>query len=260
MNELFKSNAAKILACYNNTDDLEKGGIGSGKYQHKHGQADTKKKSIAKNDILINSVDIARKYPSGSIIKVSDNVAKILVKTNLVGGKFVKEASLINDLGNNTYDIKIHSGVEINKSEESDLEKSEGSRGGKVIGHTKSGKPIYESHSHEAHKNFSKDDHSDAVAHHMKEARSHNEKTIELFEQGHGQSSLDDANKFYDEADDSNEKTQHHVSMAKLHSRSMNSKINKNSKSSDNSQGFGGGNTESDDDGSGKAQDREYKK
>lgn len=44
------------------------------------------------------------------------------------------------------------------------LEKSqgEGSRGGKVIGHTKSGKPIYDTHYHESHKNFNAQDHRDA--------------------------------------------------------------------------------------------------
>lgn len=37
-------------------------------------------------------------------------------------------------------------GIEMKKSEDSDIEKGgEGSKGGKVIGHTKSGKPIYES-------------------------------------------------------------------------------------------------------------------
>ncbi len=38
----------------------------------------------------------------------------------------------------------------------------EGSRGEKVIGHTKSGKPIYEDHRHPSHKEFSKEDHADA--------------------------------------------------------------------------------------------------
>lgn len=51
----------------------------------------------------------------------------------------------------------------IQKSQDNELEKSEGSRGGKVIGHTKSGKPIYESHSHESHKEYSADDHADAA-------------------------------------------------------------------------------------------------
>lgn len=42
--------------------------------------------------------------------------------------------------------------------------------------------------------------------------------------------------------------------------QAMNAKMDKSSKSSDNSQGFGGGDTESEDDGSGKVQDKEYKK
>jgi hypothetical protein len=42
--------------------------------------------------------------------------------------------------------------------------KGEGSRGGKVIGHTKSGKPIYGSVTpHKDHKGFSKDDHKEAA-------------------------------------------------------------------------------------------------
>lgn len=185
MNEFEKAQSAKILACYG--VDLQKGGFGSGKYQHKHGVSDTKKKSIAKNDILIDNVDTARKYPNGSIVKVSDRVARILAKTNLVGGKFVKEATVINDLGNGTYDIKIHNDNNINKSEENDLEKSEGSRGGKVIGHTKSGKPIYDTNvSHPVagregfhsdfvknHEHFTSEDHSDAHDAHRKQVEHH---------------------------------------------------------------------------------------
>lgn len=54
---------------------------------------------------------------------------------------------------------------------EPDLEKGggEGSRGGKVIGHTKSGHPIYESHggkAHEAYPHFSAEDHTEAARHH----------------------------------------------------------------------------------------------
>jgi hypothetical protein len=46
--------------------------------------------------------------------------------------------------------------------------KAEGARGGKVIGHTKSGKPIYDSAGHEAHKNFSIAEHDDAIEAHQK--------------------------------------------------------------------------------------------
>ena len=38
----------------------------------------------------------------------------------------------------------------------------EGSRGGKIIGHTKSGKPIYEDHKHPSHREFSEQEHSEA--------------------------------------------------------------------------------------------------
>jgi hypothetical protein len=56
-------------------------------------------------------------------------------------------------------------GAEFGSKKEGDdiLEKGgEGSRGGKVIGHTKSGKPIYDTFSHPEHANFSKEDHRDA--------------------------------------------------------------------------------------------------
>lgn len=52
------------------------------------------------------------------------------------------------------------------------LEKGgEGSRGGRIIGHTKSGKPIYASKSadHPDNKNFTEDDHLDAVGIHFGE-------------------------------------------------------------------------------------------
>lgn len=43
----------------------------------------------------------------------------------------------------------------------------EGSKGGKIIGHTKSGKPIYDSHGHAAHAGFAKPDHRDAAKMHV---------------------------------------------------------------------------------------------
>lgn len=43
-----------------------------------------------------------------------------------------------------------------------DIFKAEGSRGGKVIGHTKTGKPIYENKHPRDYKDFSSTDHSDA--------------------------------------------------------------------------------------------------
>lgn len=49
-----------------------------------------------------------------------------------------------------------------------DIEKSEGSRGGKVIGHTTSGKAIYDKFNHATHKEFNHDDHEDAARLHGK--------------------------------------------------------------------------------------------
>lgn len=46
----------------------------------------------------------------------------------------------------------------------------EGSKGGHVIGHTKSGKPIYNTYDHPAHKDFNEHDHDDA--HHIHDLKS----------------------------------------------------------------------------------------
>jgi hypothetical protein len=55
---------------------------------------------------------------------------------------------------------------------DNDLIKAEGSRGGKVIGHTKSGKPVYENHDPENYKDFNHNDHFEAKAFHNNHARS----------------------------------------------------------------------------------------
>jgi hypothetical protein len=57
-----------------------------------------------------------------------------------------------------------------------ELKKSEGARGGKIIGHTKSGKPIYEHAEHKGHEGFHYEDHFDAMKVHHKLAHSHEDK------------------------------------------------------------------------------------
>lgn len=53
--------------------------------------------------------------------------------------------------------------------DEIDIEKGgPGSRGGKIIGYTKSGKPIYANAKHENHKNFTIAEHNDAIEAHQK--------------------------------------------------------------------------------------------
>lgn len=74
------------------------------------------------------------------------------------------------------YNFYIFIGVKVNikikAMSQDSLEKSqgEGSRGGKIIGHTKSGKPIYDSYSHSGHKDFTAYEHSQAGFLHKEEA------------------------------------------------------------------------------------------
>lgn len=57
----------------------------------------------------------------------------------------------------------------LKKDEDDLLEKGgEGSKGGKVIGHTKSGKAIYENANHSKHKDFTVEDHDEAIEAHQK--------------------------------------------------------------------------------------------
>lgn len=48
----------------------------------------------------------------------------------------------------------------------------EGSRGGHIIGHTSSGKPIYNTHGHAAHKEFTPAEHGQAINLHKKKITS----------------------------------------------------------------------------------------
>jgi hypothetical protein len=56
------------------------------------------------------------------------------------------------------------------KAIDNDIEKGEGSKGGKVIGHTRSGKPVCERHSadHDVYSKFNSKDHSEAAYFHAK--------------------------------------------------------------------------------------------
>lgn len=63
----------------------------------------------------------------------------------------------------------------------------EGSRGGHVIAHTDSGKPIYEDHNHPSHHEFTKEDHRNAAdahdglrKHHWNESFEHDKRELDL--------------------------------------------------------------------------------
>ena len=95
--------------------------------------------------------------------------------------------------------------MEIRKSIQDELSKGgEGSKGGKVIGHTKSGKPIYESGNLHDY-NFDRKEHDEAAAHHRKKAG-------ELYEQAGKIGSYTKKNELHKQA-------KHHSEQSDLHSQ-----------------------------------------
>lgn len=72
-----------------------------------------------------------------------------------------------------------------------DAAKGEGTRGGLIIGHTKSGKPIYAGH-HESHDRFSSEEHREASKAHAKTAQKYY-KEASAHDPVHDQESFDRA-------------------------------------------------------------------
>lgn len=94
--------------------------------------------------------------------KIVDHTAKEWSKTqkNIFTARTENAKKLANDNAKHRENFEKLSDKEY---DDSNFEKGgEGSRGGKVIGYTKSGKPIYDTISHSSHKNFTKQDHDDA--------------------------------------------------------------------------------------------------
>lgn len=90
------------------------------------------------------------------------------------------------------------------KSPRGNIEKAEGSKGGKVIGHTRSGKPIYETYDHPTHKKFTSADHNDASKlHHKKriEYRKNGDEEKRAFHKIQDEKHLNDALKDDEEYD-----------------------------------------------------------
>lgn len=61
--------------------------------------------------------------------------------------------------------------VEAEKAGDVIVKAGEGSKGGKIIGHTRRGKPIYDTFEHKAHKKFIKNEHGEAAGIHMSLSR-----------------------------------------------------------------------------------------
>jgi hypothetical protein len=103
--------------------------------------------SSSEVDSLINQYSNIKKEKSiEDTLSKEQHVATIL--------KSYKEGTLIDNEGNRVETIE--------KAMEVAFEKGgEGSRGGKIIGHTKSGKPIYDQFGHDAHVKFTKEEHQE---------------------------------------------------------------------------------------------------
>lgn len=101
------------------------------------------------------------------------------------------------------------------KSEGGELQKSgEGSKGGKVIGHTKSGKPIYEITKHPGHNDFNEQDHYDA-------SRVHDKLSLEGFGKETGKDKITGATQF-DASTYNPEQIGHHQKQASQHRKQVN--------------------------------------
>lgn len=63
------------------------------------------------------------------------------------------------------------------------VDAGEGSRGGKIVGHTKSGKPIYMSHGHPSHGEFTKAEHNTAANIHRELGQKENKRSAKAGEE-----------------------------------------------------------------------------
>ena len=89
-------------------------------------------------------------------------------KTHLVGGNTRLMGVAAFKTKPTLFHAEIPDDGKVKKSFELEKAKGEGSRGGKVIGHTRSGKPIYDEAHHKGHEKFTHSDHVDAYKAHKK--------------------------------------------------------------------------------------------
>lgn len=201
LTEFQKSNAAKILACYNTEEnELEKGGgqkyirkyIGkNGKWIYVYNDNNYQKNSDKYDELVAEHKEL--RLDLRDLRSDMENDPEHINEVETTGGGVIaqqygarlndieeKLSALVTEINsiNTSGEVEVESDEyvpasllqsmnKISRSEEIDIKKSgEGSRGGKIIGHTTTGKPIYESHSHESHKNFSKQEHLDAAKFH----------------------------------------------------------------------------------------------
>ena len=118
--------------------------------------------------------DINDLIEAGEDMSKSSHIQQVAERFQKESGAYLVKSFEESDLFASSKDMWAEEG-------EDSLGKSEGSRGGKVIGHTKSGKPIYAAKTDaatdkgiknpNAHKGWTDEDHTDAALHHAKEVK-----------------------------------------------------------------------------------------
>lgn len=157
-------------------EDINKGGVGSGrkpefKSSYGDGVYSKKENAISAGKHLVKPHNYTMIEHDGKHIVTTNARASNFIKEygSKRVGKFFSNGNFVHE-GHNPLEAMKHDGIE---------KGGEGSKGGKVIGHTKSGKPIYKTHGalNVAYGNFSAEDHKDAASAHNKLAYHHdNEK------------------------------------------------------------------------------------
>lgn len=198
LNNHIQQRKAAILAGFgidiqkSNDDELQKGGVGSGR---KRGQLVQIGKKIGsyvatyhgKAENEVGDKHVVTRGGERRIVRhdeIYDHPKHNEVNTD---EKVAQRAKFYDD------EAAARKKNKLKKSSIDDFQKAnggEGSRGGKVIGHTKSGKPIYDSSSHSAHSNFTSDDHKEAAKIHFDKLKEYQQKYKKAKKEGSGMGSF----------------------------------------------------------------------
>jgi hypothetical protein len=160
---LEKKGARKSLELLEDLAKATPKGVDEDKY--KRCKQEVKKKSPNVNEYAVCTASLKKSQEDAMFNNVPDS---LIIESQ---PEVAKGGSGVVDDSRSSRDFLDHSLLSnySGNPDEQILKSGAGSRGGKVVGHTKSGKPIYESH-HDSHSSFTHDDHMDAMKLHMKNA------------------------------------------------------------------------------------------
>jgi len=180
--------ASQILASYNNTKELTTPTIAQTEFE-KAVKAD-KIPFFLEEVVKAYATDMEKRLKSTSkVVEKSELSEKIssqlscLKKVDVVFNGVKKSVWVdMYDAIEKSYKVNALT-VKLGLVEGESIEKAEGDKGGKVIGHTKSGKPIYEHAKAKSYKDFTRQDHHDAYTTHRKLWSDERSKTKDKFNQ-----------------------------------------------------------------------------